>query len=155
MIKNYFKVAIRNLWRHKAYSFINMTGLAVGLTACFMIYLYVHFEMSYDAFHSKADRIYRVVCDIKTPTETINASGPAWAVAPNAKDEFPEVESFVRLTNDNILVRKGDIKFQEENSLWADSAFFKMFDFKLLKGDPNTALKDQFSVVFSETAAKK
>ena len=155
MIKNYFKVAIRNLWRHKAYSFINMTGLAVGLTACFMIYLYVHFEMSYDAFHSKADRIYRVVCDIKTPTETINASGPAWAVAPNAKDEFPEVESFVRLTNDNNLVRKGDIKFQEENSLWADSAFFKMFDFKLLKGDPNTALKDQFSVVFSETAAKK
>jgi putative ABC transport system permease protein len=155
MIKSYFRIAFRNLMRRKVFSFINIMGLAVGLTACFLIYLYVSFELSYDAFHSKADRIYRVVSDIKTPTETINASGPAWAVAPNIKDEFPEVESFVRVTEDNILVRKGDIKFQEENAMWADSAFFKIFDFKLIKGDPNTALKDQFSIVFSETAAKK
>jgi putative ABC transport system permease protein len=155
MIKNYFKIAFRNLWKHKAFTFINIMGLAVGMTACFLIYLYVSFEVSYDTFHSKADRIYRVVSDIKTPTEVINASGPSWAVPPNAKDEFPEVESFVRVTGDKILVRKGDIKFQEENAMWADSAFFKVFDFKLLKGDPTTALKDQFSVVFSERAAKK
>jgi len=155
MIKNYLKIAFRNLWRHRVFSFINIMGLAVGMTACFLIFLYVRFELSYDSFHSKADRIYRVVSDIKTPTEVINASGPSWAVPPNAKEEFPEVESFVRLYNDQVLVRKGDIKFQEENSLWADSAFFKVFDFKLLKGDPTTALKDQFSVVFSETAAKK
>ena len=156
MFKNYFKIAFRNLWRHKIFSFINIMGLAVGMTACFLIYLYVTFELSYDAFNSKADRIYRVVADIKTPTETINAGGPAWAVAPNAKDEFPEVEQFVRVAaNDNVLIRKGDIKFQEANSMWADSAFFKIFDFKLLKGDPNTALKDPFSIVFTETAAKK
>ncbi|HLL42886.1 MAG TPA: ABC transporter permease, partial [Segetibacter sp.] len=156
MIKNYLKVAFRKLWSHKAFSFINIIGLAIGMTACFLIYLYVTFELSYDTFHSKADRIYRVVADIKTPTEVINASGPSWAVPPNAKDEFPEVEHFVRVAGgDNVLVRKGDIKFQEENSAWADSAFFKVFDFKLLKGDPNTALKDPFSIVFSETAAKK
>jgi putative ABC transport system permease protein len=155
MIKNYFKIAFRNLWRHKVFSFINIMGLTVGMTACFLIFLYVKFEMSYDSFHTKADRIYRVVSDIKTPTEVIHASGPAWAVAPNAKDEFPEVESFVRVSNNNLLVRKGDIKFQEENSLFADSAFFHVFDFKLLKGNPQTALKDQFSIVFSETAAKK
>ena len=155
MLKSYFRIAFRNLMRRKVFSFINIMGLAVGLTACFLIYLYVSFELSYDAFHSRANRIYRVVSDIKTPTETINASGPAWAVAPNIKDEFPEVESFVRISPDNILVRKGDIKFQEENAMWADSAFFKTFDFPLVKGDPNTALKDQFSVVFSETAAKK
>jgi putative ABC transport system permease protein len=76
-------------------------------------------------------------------------------VAPNAKDEFPEIESFVRITNDNVLIKKGDIKFEEDNAIWADSAFFKVFDFKLLKGNPNTALKEPFSVVFSETAAKK
>jgi putative ABC transport system permease protein len=156
MIKNYLKVAFRKLWAHKAFSFINIIGLAVGMTACFLIYLYVTFELSYDSFHTKADRIYRVVCDIKTPTEVINAGGPAWAVAPNAKDEFPEIESFVRFAGgDNVLIRKGDIKFQEESCAWADSAFFHVFDFKLLKGNPQTALTDQFSIVLSETAAKK
>src|SRR5215210_38750 len=104
MIKNYLKVAFRKLWSHKAYSFINILGLAVGMTACFLIYLYVTFELSYDSFHSKADRIYRVVADIKTPTEVINGSGPSWAVAPNAKDEFPEVESFVRIAGNSILI---------------------------------------------------
>ncbi len=155
MIKNYLKIAFRNLWRHKIFSLINIMGLAVGMTACFLIFLYVSFELSYDSFHTRADRIYRIVADIKTPTEVINAAGPSWAVPPNAKDEFPEVESFVRTTSDNLLVRKGDVKFQEENALWADSAFFHVFDFKLLKGDPQTALKEQFSIVFSEKAAKK
>ncbi|HEX8357212.1 MAG TPA: ABC transporter permease, partial [Segetibacter sp.] len=156
MIKNYLKVAFRKLWSHKTFSFINIIGLAVGMTACFLIYLYVTFEMSYDSFHTKADRIYRVVADIKTPTEVINAGGPAWAVAPNAKDEFPEIEAFVRVAGgDNVLIRKDEIKFQEENCAWADSAFFRVFDFKLLKGDPQTALKEQFSIVLSETAAKK
>ena len=155
MIKNYLKVALRKLWSHKTFTFINIIGLAIGMTACFLIYLYVTFELSYDNFHTKADRIYRVVADIKTPTEVINAGGPSWAVAPNAKDEFPEIESFVRIANDNMLIRKGDVKFQEESSIYADSAFFHVFDFKLLRGNPQTALRDQFSIVFSETAAKK
>lgn len=155
MIKNYLKVALRKLWSHKAYSFINIMGLAIGMTACFLIYMYVSFELSYDSFHSKADRIYRVVCDIKTPTEVINASGPSWAVPPNAKDEFPEIEYFVRTTGDNMLVKNGELKIQEDKAMWADSALFDVFDFKLLKGNPHTALKDQFSIVLSETAAKK
>lgn len=156
MFKNYFKIALRNLWKHKAFSFINIMGLTVAMTACFLIFLYVKFELSYDSFHAKSDRIYRIVCDIKTPTETINAGGPAWAVAPNVKSEFPEVDAFVRIAgDDNVLVRKGDIKFEEKNSMWADSAFFKVFDFKLLKGNPQTALKEPFSVVFTESAAKK
>jgi putative ABC transport system permease protein len=155
MIKNYLKIAFRNLWRHKIFSFINIMGLAVGMTACFLIFLYVRFELSYDSFNSKADRIYRVVADIKTPTEVINAGGPSWAVPPNAKDEFPEVESFVRIASDQVLIRKGNIKFQEENAVWADSALFHVFDFKLIEGNPATALKDQLSVVLSETTAKK
>ena len=72
MIKNYFKIAFRNLWRHKIFSFINIMGLAVGMTAFFLIMLYVKFELTYDAFNTKHDRIYRIVADLKTPTETIN-----------------------------------------------------------------------------------
>jgi putative ABC transport system permease protein len=155
MIKNYFKIAFRNLWRHKAFSFINIMGLTVGMTAFFLIFLYVKFELSYDSFNSKGGRIYRIVCDIKTPTETINAHGPAWAVAPHVKDAFPEIESSVRIDNASLLVRRGNVKFQEDNALFADSAFFHVFDYKLIKGDPHTALKNKFSIVFTESAAKK
>lgn len=156
MIKNYFKTAFRNLWRHRVFSFINIMGLTVGLTACFLIFLYVRFELSYEAFNSKADRIYRVVCDIKTPTEVINAGGPSWAVAPHIVHEFPEIESAVRVMGDDLLVRRGDnLKFREKNTLWADSAFFRVFDYKLLKGNPDKALSEPFSVVLSETAARK
>jgi putative ABC transport system permease protein len=155
MIKNYFKIAVRNLWRHKAFSFINIMGLTVGMTAFFLIFLYVKFELSYDSFNSKANRIYRIVCDIKTPTETINADGPAWAVAPHVKDVFPEIESSVRINNASLLVRKGNVKFQEDNALFADSAFFHVFDYKLIKGDPRTVLKNKFSIVFTESTSKK
>ena len=155
MIKNYFKIAFRNLWRHKAFSFINIMGLTVGMTAFFLIFLYVKFELSYDSFNSKAGRIYRIVCDIKTPTETLNAHGPAWAVAPHVKDAFPEIEFSVRIDNASLLVRRGNVKFQEDNALFADSAFFHVFDYKLIKGDPRTALKNKFSIVFTESAAKK
>jgi putative ABC transport system permease protein len=155
MLKNYFKIAFRNLWRHRVFSFINILGLTVGMTACFLIFLYVHFELSYDSFHSKANRIYRVVCDIKTPTEVIKAGGPSWAVGPHITQDFPQVEAAVRTTDDELLVRKGNVKFQELNSLWADSAFFGMFDFKLLKGNPKTVLQEPLSIVFSESAAKK
>jgi len=155
MIKNYFRIALRNLWRHRVFSFINIMGLTVGIAACFLIFLYIRFELSYDAFNTKADRTYRVVADIKTPTETINAGGPSWAVPPNLKDEFPEIEAFARFSDGSLLFRKGDIKFQEENAMFADSAAFQIFDFKLLKGNPKTALKEQLSVVMSETAAKK
>jgi putative ABC transport system permease protein len=130
-------------------------GLTVGLTAFFLIFLYVQFELSYEAFNTKADRIYRVVSDIKTPTETINAGGPSWAVGAHVKQDFPEIESAVRITGASLLVRKGDIKFQEDNTMFADSSFFRVFDFKLLKGNPQTALKDKFSIVLSQSAAKK
>lgn len=155
MFKNYLKIAFRNLWRHKTFSIINILGLAVGISACFLIYLYVHLETSYDNFHSKADRIYRVVTDTKTPTETISEGLTTTPIAINLKKDFPEVEDAVRLGRDGFLVRKGDIKFQEEESVMADSTFFNVFDFPLVAGDKNTALKQPMSIVLSQTAAKK
>ena len=155
MIKNYFKIALRNLWRHRGFSFINIAGLSIGITAGFFIFMYVAFELSYDKFHSKADRIYRLVTDIKTPSETINTDVTSWAFAPKIKADLPEVESFVRTSGGSFLVRRGNIKFQEERSMFADSTFFKVFDFKLLQGDPKTALTAPASIVFTESTAKK
>lgn len=156
MIRNYLKIAFRNLWRHRAFSFINILGLTVGMTAFFLIFLYVQFELGYDGWHTKGDRIFRVVADIKTPTETINANTPAWAVGAHIKREFPnEIEAAVRLGYNSMLVRRGDVKFQEDNTLYADSALFRIFDFPLLKGNPATALRDPYSVVMTETTAKK
>ena len=97
MLLNFFKIAFRNLWRHKWFSLINISGLAIGLTAGFLILLYVGFELSYDKFHEKGDRLYRVVADVKTPSETIQGNITAWAVGPNLEPEFPEIESAVRV----------------------------------------------------------
>src|SRR4051812_25330250 len=98
MIKNYFKIAFRNLWKHKVFSFINIMGLTVGMTACFLIAIYVHFESTYDAFHSKSDRIYRLVTDLITPSEKIHTAATSWAYGPNIKNDFPEVEAMVRIS---------------------------------------------------------
>ena len=130
-------------------------GLAVGMTACFLIFLYVRFETSYDNFHSKADRIYRVVSDVKTPSETITTGLTTSPVGIYMKKDFPEVEEAVRLGRDGFLVRKGDVKFQEDNTVLADSNFFKIFDFPLLEGNRNMALKEPMSIILSETTAKK
>ncbi|MCW3118443.1 MAG: transporter permease [Chitinophagaceae bacterium] len=155
MIRNYIKTAFRSLLRHKAFSFINIAGLAVGISACFLIFLYVSFETSYDDFHAKGDRIYRVVTDTKTPSETISQGATTTPIAINTKKDFPEVEDAVRLGRDGFLVRRGDVKFQEERSVLADSTLFNVFDFPLISGDKNTALREPMSVVLSQTAAKK
>src|SRR3954471_3645890 len=152
MFKSYFKIALRSLWKHKTFSLINVLGLAVGMTACFLIFLYVRFETSFDNFHSKADRIYRVVSEVRTPTETIQTGLTTTPVAINMKRDFPEVEEAVRLGRDGFLVRKGNVKFQETNSVLADSGLFKVFDFPLIEGDRNTALKEPMSIVLSQSA---
>ncbi len=155
MIKNYLRVAFRNLWRHKGFSFLNIMGLTIGMSACFLVFLYVKFELSYDDFHSKGDRIYRIVTDIVNPSETLHFSVAAPAMPVAAKRDFPEIEKQVRFDPGSMLVRRGDLKIQEENMASADSTFFEIFDFPLLKGDPVKALREPFSVVLSETAAKK
>jgi putative ABC transport system permease protein len=155
MLKNYFKIAVRSLWRHTTFSFINIIGLAVGMSACFLIFLYVRFETSYDDFHTKADRIYRIVTDTKTPSEIIKQGATTTPIAINVKRDFPEVEDAVRLSQDGFLVHKGDVKFQEKNSVLADSTLFKVFDFQLISGNKNTALREPMSIVLSQSASKK
>ena len=155
MLLNFFKIAFRNLWRHKWFSLINISGLAIGLTAGFLILLYVGFELSYDSFHSKGDRIYRVVADVKTPSEVIKGNITPYALAPNLEPEFPEIESAVRVIEMEALVRKDDLKFTEEEVIAADDDFFKIFDFNLLKGNKETALTTPFTAVVSQSTARK
>lgn len=156
MFKNYLKIAVRNLQRHKAFSFINILGLAVGMAACFLMLLYVGFEKSYDNFNTKADRIYRVVTDVKTQSENIQEGMTTGPIAINFKKEFPGIEEAVRITQqDGFLIRRGEVRFQEKRSVLADSGLFKVFDFQLAEGNKNTALVQPMSVVISQSAAKK
>lgn len=155
MLRNYLRTAFRNLWKHRGFSFLNIIGLTIGMVAFFLIFLYVRFELSYESMFSKADRIYRVVADIKTPTETINANTSAWPVPMHMRTEFQEVETATRVNPDDWLVTRGDQHFDEKDAIDADSTFFAVFDFPLLKGDPRTALRDPNSVVLTQTTAKK
>ncbi|MCF2443490.1 ABC transporter permease [Dyadobacter sp. CY345] len=155
MIKNHLKIAFRNLSKHKIFSLINILGLAVGMCACFLIALYVSFELSYDTFHNKADRIFRLVTDIKTPSETLKVDVSTWSAAPSLKDDFPEVEAFTRINAANLHIRKGNLLFKDEKAFFADSSLFNVFDFKLIQGNPATALKEQLSIVLTEKTAKK
>ena len=156
MLKNYFKISFRSLWRHKGFAALNIAGLAVGMAAFFLIFQYVRFEYSYDDHIPKRDRVYRLVTDIQTQSGDVQhnwiASSP---MAINLKREYPEIEDVVRLTGQSTLLKRGDVFFQEARTFFADSGLFNVFDYPLLEGDPTTALKEPFSVVLSETTAKK
>jgi putative ABC transport system permease protein len=155
MFKNYVKIAFRNLWRHRAFSGINLLGLAVGMSSFLLIFSYVSFERSYDAFNQKADRIYRVRCDTKTQTEVIHTGMTAGATGPAIKANYPEVESEARICYMSFLTRHGNRVFQEKNILGADSNLFAIFTLPLVKGDSATALREPNSAVLSEAGAQK
>ena len=149
------KLFFRRLRRHGGYVFLNILGLTIGLTAAFLIFLYVRFERSYDAFHTKADRIYLLNGDEKTPTGVMRQGLTSAPMGIAVGHAFPEIETVVREQFQSMLVRHGAVVFQEEHSAYVDSAFFAVFDFPLLHGDRRTALSAPSSVVLSESMAKK
>jgi putative ABC transport system permease protein len=158
MFKNYFTIAIRNLSKHRFYTFINIMGLAVGIASCLVIVLFVINELSYDKHHHHANRIYRVNGEIKF-------GGNHWklavAPAPLAETfirEFPEVENAVRFrSRGSYLVKVNETadNIKEDNVIWADSSFFKIFTVPVLQGKSSTALKDPNSVAISRKVASK
>lgn len=156
MLKNYLKVALRNLWKYKGYSAINIFGLAAGLAICLLILLFVMDETGYDKFNKKADRIYRLDGDLKFGgNHFVLAVGPD-PLGPTLKNDFPQVEQYVRLRNDGgFRVKKGSENVQENSVIYADSTLFDVFTLPLLAGDAKTALVDPASVVITEDVAKK
>src|SRR3978361_2137916 len=105
MIKNYIKIAFRNLWRHKSFSLINIVGLAVGMTAFLLIVMYVSFETSYDKFHAKGDQVYRLNVDIKSANDPLKFSVSSAPMGPAIKADFPEVLESTRIFPDGALVK--------------------------------------------------
>jgi putative ABC transport system permease protein len=156
MIKNYIKIAFRNLWRHKSFSLINIIGLAVGMTACFLIFIYVNFELSYDKFNQNFDQVYRLNTDIKSPQEVLHWSSASAPMGPALQQDYPEdVKENARVFQSGFLMVNGDKKFQENNLAFTDPALLKIFTFPFIKGNPNTALSAPFDVVLTESMAKK
>lgn len=157
MIRNYFTVAIRNLLRQPVYSLINVVGLAIGIAACMLIVLYIQDELSYDRYHPNADRIYRIVDDIESGGQTIRTAGSPLSWAPALKQDYPEVEQFVRMrgTGSTWLFHRETTQFYEKKVIWAEDGLFDLFDIPLVAGDPKTALAEPFTIVISETMAVK
>ncbi|MBL7930875.1 MAG: ABC transporter permease [Bacteroidia bacterium] len=155
MIRNYFLVALRNLWRNKFFSLVNILGLSVGIACCLIIFLYAKNELSYDQFHERKDNIYQLVADMTNPNgEVQKLSVTGMMPGPGFKKQLPEIQEYVRIQNDNFIVKKNNEVFDQE-LFYCDETFFSVFSFPLLKGNPNTALKDMHSVVLSEKTALK
>lgn len=155
MLKNYFRIALRNISRNKLYSFINIFGLATGITACVLIFLYVKDELSYDKHHNDYEQLYRVNTFVKLSGQNDNFAINALPTGPAMKADFPQVEQFLRIEGaPDQTVWVGDAMFTEKNVAYADSNLFSFFNFPLSYGDPATALKEPLSAVISEDKAR-
>jgi putative ABC transport system permease protein len=153
MFNTYFKLAYRNIIKDKAYSIINITGLAIGLAASILIFLWVQNELSYDRFHENANQIYRISSDI----EGSKTVGTPAGLSGGLKAEIPFVKNTVRLAPcfPSVLFETGNKKFEEKRVFYADPSFIDLFSFPLVKGDRATALKQADGVVITEEMAAK
>jgi putative ABC transport system permease protein len=155
MFKNYFITSMRSLMRSKGFSMINIVGLAVGLATFSLISIYVYHELSFDRYHKNADRIFRIVENLRTENEMLFQSVSSPPMGPHLQKDFPEVESYVRFQNWSLLAERNGKSYYERDSYIVDSTVFDVFSFNLIKGDKKTALREPFSIVLTESMAKK
>ncbi len=159
MIKNYFKISLRQLIKNKTFTFINVFGLVLGISFSTMLYTYVSNELSYDSFHKKSDRTYRVLWVNKSIPDNIRTFGSIVPlIGPELVNSFPEVEQTTRLFQfaGQVVVEIGDARYSERSWFTTeDKNFFDVFDFEFIAGDKATALTQTFSVVLPESTAKK
>lgn len=156
MIRNYFKIAWRNLVKNKGYSAINILGLAIGMAVCLLIMLFVQHELSYDRYHAHADRIYRADTEIKFGNNHLDLASANAVLGETAKNEIPAVEDYARIRWANgLLIKKDHENIRESQVAYADNSLFSIFSFPFLDGDPQTALTEPNSLVISESVALK
>ncbi len=155
MIKNYFKTAFRNLRKNKLYASINIFGLAVGLSACLLIGVYIIHELSYDKFNANANRIVRATMEYSSAGTVNKVATTGTKVGPQFKRTYPAVEEYVRTFITHNVVKSGDKIFDEPRILYADPAFFKIFSFHIVEGDAATALDAPDKIVITQSMAKK
>lgn len=155
MIRNYLKITWRNIRRHKGYSFINIAGLAIGITACVLLLLWVQDEWSFDRYHTNVNELYRVLLDPLEASTTHEAVSPP-VLAEMMKENFPEVVNTARISRSGTLLFKhGDKAFYEGQGIFADATFFEMFSFPFIQGDPASAFSELRSIVITEDLALK
>ncbi len=157
MLRNYLIVAVRNLLRHRGYSAINIAGLAIGMTCCILILLFVQDELSYDWYHERADRIYRFAVEWRNPKtgETAQLVSGPYRLAETLRTDFPEVPHIIRFSCKRPLIGYGDKRFPEGRFFFVDPGVFEVFSFPLIHGDPRTALREPFTVVITQEMARK
>ena len=155
MLGNYLKIALRNLWRNKLYSLLNLTGLSVGLSASVLILLWVQNELSFDNFHQKADHIYRVTNTLKVSDEPWVWSNSPIMLGESAQRQVPGVERVTLFKKpwQSISFRVGNELYSEEEAIFVDSSWFSVFTYRFLLGNPKQALSEPNSVVLTETKA--
>ncbi|HEY4326740.1 MAG TPA: ABC transporter permease [Mucilaginibacter sp.] len=153
MIKNYFKIAWRNLRKNRLYAFINISGLTIGIVSCLLIGIYIKHELSYDRFNQNADRIVRVTMDYDEGGNPQKVAVTGTKVGPQFKRTFPSVEDFARLEKRSGVVSYNNRVFEENSILYADPSFLNIFSFKIISGDPS--LKTTDKIIITQTAAKK
>lgn len=157
MLKNYFLILIRHWWKSKFSSLLNMFGLAIGMACYLLIFHYVSFELSYDSFHENHNDIYRLQRDVyENNILKMSLAQTSYNIGPAMKDEFPEVREVAKCAHfmDN-MVSCGDKKYNDERIVLCDAAFFKVFSFKLILGDPDSALNEPNRLVLSQAFARK
>lgn len=156
MFRNYFKLGLRNIGKHKGFSFINIAGLAVGLALFILVALYVQFELSFDRFHTNQDRIYRVEQILAHESSTEPTAGCPTALSKALLNDIPEFEELTRVLGNTLLITTPDnLKIEEDDVFAVDNAFLKMFSFPLIKGDVSSALVEPYSLVVTDTLAKR
>ncbi len=157
MIKNYLTVAIRNLARNKTFSAINIIGLAIGMACCILILLYVQDELSYDQHHEHAQRIYRLAEEVHIAGQTHRIAITSFPMGPALVQDYPTVVDAVRFfrNDEKTPVANQQNQFYERGVLFTDANVFRVFDFPLSKGDPQTALQEPYSIVLTEKMARK
>jgi putative ABC transport system permease protein len=153
MFKNYLKIAFRNIWKSKAYAFINILGLSVAFCVSVFLFLTAYFQLTFDDFLQDGDRIFQTYLFSNDPEKTARSGSMPFPLTPALKSEFPEIEGVARLVNGGELVEYNG-KYFDKRIKYTDSDFFKVFSFPLVQGDRTMALRDLSSIVISQLMAK-
>ena len=156
MLKNFFVTALRNLTRNRVFSFINISGLSLGLACCLLIFLYAKDELSFDRFQRNSRDLYRITCMI---TEKSHKHDRLFGISgmtegPSFKKSIPQIRAYVRTNDQDFVLRRGTELFQQK-ATWVDDNFFTVFSFPLITGNPATVLSDPYSIVLTDEMAKK
>src|SRR6056297_833287 len=154
MWRNFFSVAIRNISKNRIFSLINISGLAIGLASAILIILFIAKEISFDRFHEKADRIYRVYVDGNIGNQQFRGAWTSYTLAPSVTSEIDDVQDYVRLeVYPQQFVWNNDVREVEDNVVFADSSFFRIFSIDLIYGDAESVLNEPNSVVITRAKA--